>query len=77
MLVKSRSIYGDLLKVVAAMTQIEQIPCTMVAPVLRVVTAKVGERMGGALRWKQLADSTCSKGNLHTAKTNVPVNVVF
>jgi hypothetical protein len=65
-LIKSGSLFGNFLKVVAAVAQIEKVPSAMVAPVLRVVTAKVGEGTEGALCWQELADSTRCKGNLNT-----------
>jgi hypothetical protein len=76
-LVKMGAIFVNLLKVVATVPQVEQIPCVVVAPVSRVVAAIVGEAMEGALRRHELAHSTGGERDLNTPETDVPVDIVF
>lgn len=49
----------------------------MVAPVLRVVAAKIGKRVEGALGWHELAHSTGGERDLNTTESDVPVDIVF
>lgn len=76
-LVESRSVFVDLLKVVPAVAEVEQVPCAVIAPILRVLTAKLSKGARGALRWEKLAHSARCKRNLSAAKTNVEVDIVL
>lgn len=71
------SVFSDLIKVVTAVTKIEQVPVVMVAPVLYMFTAEIGKRMVRLLRRKELTGSTCCKRNLNAAKANVPIDIIF
>lgn len=77
MLVESRSVFVNLLKVVPAVAEVEQVPCTVIAPILRVLTAKLSKGARGPLGWEKLAHSARCKRNLSAAKTNVEVDIVL
>ena len=59
------------------MTEIEQVPGILVAPVLCVVASGVDARVLSAWWRKELAGSACRKGYLDAAQADVPIDVVF
>lgn len=71
------AVLGDNIKVVTAVTEIEQIPGILVAPVLCVVAGGVDARVLSAWWRKELSGSACRKGYLDTAQADVPIDVVF
>ena len=59
------------------MTEIEQIPVVMVAPILHVLAAEVGEWMGRPLWRKELARSARCQWNLGAAEADIPIDIIF
>jgi hypothetical protein len=76
-LIEARSLFVHLLKVVATVAEVEQIPGAMIAPVLGVVALETGEGVERTLWWHKLAHGTGGEGYLNATQTDVKVDIVF
>lgn len=75
--IRHQAFIRDFVKVVPAVPEIHEIPCSVVAPVLCAIFGSLRERIQRSLRGHKSARSASGQGNLDAAKANVPVEIVF